>query len=311
MEGDTRRLSGANAAALSEFSAASVILIPVRVEGRWTGLMALADSRPRQFTAADRRLARLLSGQAEVILANNRLYEQARVMLNIREKLIEQTRRDAQTKAILLREVHHRVKNNLSGIIGLLSMRGGIELPEAANQWLFRVIERIGNMARAHELFSTASERVELGQLIEQVLPSLSVIKPIGVEVRAEVDAGDRITLPTTQGVSLAMVLHELASNAILHGLAGRDYGHVTIRATRTPRNTAMVEVIDDGVGMAEEAQEPRRGAGESDGLGLQLVSDLVRRELRGSFKLSPNVGGGATAALEFPLQPFQETQGV
>jgi len=121
----------------------AMIMIPLRVQNRSIGIMALSDSRPRKFSDADKRLARLLGSQASVILANNQLYEQMREGLELQRQLHEQAGRDAQTKAILLRELHHRVKNNLAGIVGLLSMHEP-DLPPSAQQWLQRVRERIG-----------------------------------------------------------------------------------------------------------------------------------------------------------------------
>src|SRR5205085_5572678 len=211
------------------------------VQNRSIGIMALSDSRPRKFTDADRRLARLLGSQASVILANNQLYEQMREGLEQQKQLHEQAGRDAQAKAILLRELHHRVKNNLAGIVGLLSMHEP-DLPDSARQWLGRVTERIQTMARAHELFSGGIERVSLQQLVQQVLPSLSVLTPPGVTVKVNLGELD-ISFDTSRAVSLAMALHELCTNALVHGLAGT--GTLTISARRTERG-AVIEVSDE-----------------------------------------------------------------
>src|SRR5205814_6839497 len=182
--------------------------------------MAISDSRPRKFTDADRRLARLLGSQASVILANNQLYEQTRAGLELQRQLHEQAGRDAEAKAILLRELHHRVKNNLAGIVGLLSIHEP-DLTPSAQQWLERVRERIQTMARAHDLFSGGIERVSLQQLVQQVLPSLSVLTPPGVAVNVSLGDVD-INFDTSQAVSVAMALHELCTNALGDGLDGK-----------------------------------------------------------------------------------------
>jgi two-component sensor histidine kinase len=312
-----------------EFTMRSVVLIPLFMQGRCIGMMGLSDPKPRKFTDADRRLARLLGSQASVILANSRLYTQIRRALDLHRQLLEQTRRDAGTKAILLRELHHRVKNNLAGIVGLLSMEGpGLEAE--ARQWLDRVIERIRTMARAHELFSRGVDQVGLPELVEQVLPSLSVLLLPGMTVRTEID-GVEIKLDTQRAVTLAMVLHELCSNAIIHGLV--DKGTLTISA-KMSADGVVIEVADDGRGLPSDAEpsrlaglasvevsdsgEDRHGeirhgerwnadAGPStisleQGIGLRLVSELVRRELRGNFHLRRRPGGGTIASVELPL---------
>src|SRR5258706_4767669 len=152
-------------------AARAMIMIPLAVERRSICLMSLSDSQTRKFTDADRRLARLLGSQASVILANNQLYEQTRQGLETQRQLHEQAGRDAQAKAILLRELHHRVKNNLAGIVGLLSMHEP-DLPQSAQQWLERVRERIRTMARAHDLFSGGDPPKEIYQLVSQAVSS-------------------------------------------------------------------------------------------------------------------------------------------
>ncbi|HEX2971950.1 MAG TPA: ATP-binding protein, partial [Tepidisphaeraceae bacterium] len=301
-----------NQRAICETESSAVILIPLHIENRCIGLMALSDSHPRRFTSAERRLAKLLGSQASVILANNRLYEQ--------------TRRDAQTKAVLLRELHHRVKNNLAGIVGLLSINEPVLSP-VARQWLDRVIERILTMARTHDLFSSGVYRVGVQRLIEQLLPSVAALKPADVLIqRVGQDDGE---LSTPQAVSLAMVLHELCNNAIQHGL--RNRGTLTIQ-TRLAAGRLRIDVMDDGCGLPtglchgdgdnsrlevdlstgtnnDEAFQSKGAIGvkvasavQTHGLGLRLVRELVGRELHGTFQVCRRPEGGTIATIEFPL---------
>jgi len=307
----------------------AMIMIPLRVEHRSIGLMALSDSRPRKFTDADKRLARLLGSQASVILANNQLYEQTREGLETQRQLHEQADRDAQAKAILLRELHHRVKNNLAGIVGLLSMHDP-DLTQSAQQWLERVRERIGTMARAHDLFSGGIERVNLQQLVQQVLPSLSVLTPPGVAVKVNIGELD-ITFDTSRAVSLAMVLHELCTNALVHGLS--ETGTLTISARRI-EGGAVIEVSDEGASgggtdsgstWMGEAISGDEGELSEDvpwhteatatavrrGTGLYLVRELVRRELKGTVRLGRSTAGGSIATIEVPLDSNEGSLGA
>jgi two-component sensor histidine kinase len=319
-EDTSKMIEPVNRDMVRAYDSASMIMIPLRVENRSIGMMALSDSRPRKFTDADKRLARLLGSQASVILAKNQLYEQMREGLERQKELVEQSGRDAQAKAILLRELHHRVKNNLAGIVGLLSMHEP-DLPPSAQQWLERVRERIGTMARAHDLFSGGIERVNLQQLVSQVLPSLSVLTPPGVAVKVNTGELD-VTFDTSRAVSLAMVLHELCTNALVHGLGGK--GTLTISARRTERG-AVIEVSDEGGSGVQDAggtwMGEAMGAAEGDGsedipwsteatatavqrgTGLYLVRELVRRELKGTVRLRRGTDGGTVATIEVPLE--------
>jgi two-component sensor histidine kinase len=305
----------------------AMIMIPLRVQNRSIGIMALSDSRPRKFTDADKRLAHLLGSQASVILANNQLYEQMREGMELQRQLHEQAGRDAEAKAILLRELHHRVKNNLAGIVGLLSMHEP-DLPPSAQQWLQRVRERIGTMARAHDLFSGGIEQVNLQQLVQQVLPSLSVLTPPGVTVKVNIGELD-VSFDTSRAVSLAMVLHELCTNALVHGLGER--GTLSISGRRTEVG-AVIEVSDEGGTVVEDAgaswmgeaaiaegSESREDASwhsqatataVARGMGLELVRELVRRELKGTVRLRRSADGGTIATIEIPLETKTGTLG-
>jgi two-component sensor histidine kinase len=116
--------------------------------------------------------------------------------------------------------------------------------------------------------------------------------------------------------VTLAMVIHELASNALQHGLEGG--GTLHIRTARTKAGWAKIEVMDNGKGVAEIASPSQDSfAAETSGsvatatmtaqnarsgIGLQLVRGLVGRELHGTFAMRENVTGGMTATVELPI---------
>ena len=266
----------------SRYHVASLLVMPLVVAHEQIGVMTMSCSRQRRFTASDRRLADLLGAQAAVIIVNSRL--------------LEQTRRDAEVKAVLLRELNHRVKNNLAGIVALLSL-GAPDMPAQTRRWLDRVTERIRVMASAHDLFSSGKATTDLAGLIEKVLPTLSVVRPPSVGIQTQIDAD--AMLDAEQAVSLAMVLHELCHNAIAHGMP--QGGTLTIRAKMIANQRIAIDVVDTGG--ASGSVEDSRGTG----FGLRLVSELVARELQGSFTLQRHNGDGATASIEFPVRVRNE----
>jgi two-component sensor histidine kinase len=230
-------------------------------------------------------------------------------------QLNHQTRQDADAKAALLRELNHRVKNNLAGIVALLSVNQPALLPDA-KRWVDRVVDRIRNLARTHEMLNGGLQRASLRDLIEQNLRSLAVVTPPGVKVRTDIQHSN-VLLRTDRAVALAMVLHELSYNAVVHGL--EDSGQLLIRASLQLPNFLAIEVVDDGRGFSDTSQDPT-GSWQQDsasvatadrrmllakahtGLGLSLVRDFVTRELRGLFTIVSTLGAGAAARVEFPL---------
>jgi two-component sensor histidine kinase len=277
----------------------SLMLEPLmRGDGRCMGVIVLMRRQVGAFRPDQLEMARMLSVRAAAILEMARLHEQ--------------TVSDAEAKAMLLRELNHRVKNNLAGIISLLSIHQP-PLSRDARRWIDRAIGRIEAMAQVHDLFSIGARRVTLAELVERTVRSMSVVKPAGVKIKTELAAG-RALLRTDRAVSLAMAMHELCFNGLVHGL--RDHGTLTIRARRDNGHLA-VEVEDDAGRPAVMPIEPpagtaSHGPGESShsGIGLSLVRGLVGRELRGQFTLAPS-DGGMRATVLFPLLADELSDGA
>jgi two-component sensor histidine kinase len=282
----------------------SLIFEPLAArEGEPLGLLVLMRNEPGEFRADQLDMARLFSARAAATIEMAQLYQQ--------------TRRDADDKATLLRELNHRVKNNLASIVSLLSMNQPA-LDAEARQWLDRVVERIVAMAHVHGPFSGIQEkgrdgwlatgpggkRVTVEELVQQTVLSVSVAKGPGVNVRLELAEGT--ALRADRAVSLALAMHELCYNGLVHGLSAG--GTLTIRSRRSNGDLALE--VEDDAGNGRPASEPieHEIAGRS-GIGLSLVRGLVGRELRGQFSLSPGAGG-AVARVQFPLLAEEVKEG-
>jgi two-component sensor histidine kinase len=257
------------------------------------GLLVMGRAQCGGFSSEQVSMAQLLAVRAASAIENSRLYQR--------------TREDADAKAVLLRELNHRVKNNLAGIVALLSINQP-EMSPRARKWLGRVIDRVRTLARTHEMLSGGVERVSLKVLVDQTIKSLAVVTPPGVAVSSQ-HQEPAIFMRTDRAVSVAMVLNELCYNALVHGLG--DGGTLTVRAANLPGTGLLLEVIDDGCGFIESPEPPTSAAvsdriavlGETrTGLGLNLVRDFVQRELRGHFEIH-STPQGTTARVQFPLR--------
>jgi two-component sensor histidine kinase len=271
----------------------SAVYLPLATSTGTLGVLALYRREPSSYTQEQMHFAELFAMRAAVVIENSRL--------------LEQTRRDADAKAILLRELNHRVKNNLAGIVGLLST-SPVSLPAESRRWLDRVIDRIDSMSRVHELFVDGSIAVSAPELIRRSLEPVIAMCPPGVSVKFDLE-GDEVRLLTNHAVTLAMVLHELCFNALQHGVG--ESGSIVIRSRVDEQCRMTVEVIDDGGGLAPVPSSGEGGVAVASilrparmarrtGIGLNLVKGLVRRELRGEFDLSPRSQGGTIAKITF-----------
>lgn len=285
----------------------AVMYLPlVGQDGEAIGAMTLVRHEPASFTPEQRELADLLAARAAVAIETSRLHDDAR--------------RAADAQAMLLRELNHRVKNNLASIVALLAMDRP-PMPQDALAWVNRVGERIATMARTHELFVGGNDRVEVQDLVARLLPALTLIKPRGSDVQTDF-IGPRVELDTERAVSLAMVLNELCWNGLEHGTPVD--GVLRIRGNSTRAGRLVLEVEDqgchgdiagehgfgghgDGVSAADgsghEFAVATATAASGRGTGLRLVEGLVSRELRGRFTVTRTVAGGTIARVEFPLE--------
>ncbi|WP_426567063.1 sensor histidine kinase [Angustibacter sp. McL0619] len=217
----------------------------------------------------------------------------------------ELRRRERQllSKDATIREIHHRVKNNLQTVAALLRLQSRRVEDAAARTALSRAERRVAAIATVHETLSTGyDETVDFDEVALRGLSALvEVARPSG-EVRTTHE-GAFGRLRAEDATALSLVLTELVANAVEHGFAGRD-GVVTVRADRTGsgrQDRLVVLVTDDGLGLPDD----REGLAQ-DGLGTQIVKALVA-ELGGTITWSAREGGGTQVRLDLAPRPLDD----
>ncbi|MFW6866185.1 histidine kinase N-terminal domain-containing protein [Nocardioides sp. CPCC 206347] len=208
-------------------------------------------------------------------------------------------RRDREliTKDATIREIHHRVKNNLQTVAALLRLQARrIESPEAAAA-LEEAVRRVGSIAIVHETLSQAVEETVAFDDIADRLARLVI--DVGstaakVQVRREGSFG---VLASEIATPLAMVVMELMQNAAEHGYADGDEGEIVLRAER---HGAILDVTveDDGSGLPDGFD-----LDAATSLGLSIVRTLVESELGGHLTLGHSVDGGTRAGISLPVE--------
>ena len=208
-------------------------------------------------------------------------------------------RRDRQLvgKDATIREIHHRVKNNLQTVAALLRLQARrMEVPEARAA-LQESVRRVASIAMVHETLSQAfQDVVPFDEIADRVLAMCAEVAAPESSVAVE-RTGSFGELPAAVATALAMVLTELVQNAVEHAYRERTQGRIEVWAQQTGA-VLEVEVADDGTGLPDGfdlASSPR--------LGLHIVRTLVDSELRGSITISPRPSGGTCALLRVPLE--------
>jgi two-component sensor histidine kinase len=203
------------------------------------------------------------------------------------------------TKDATIREIHHRVKNNLQTVAALLRMQSRRMVSDEAKQGLEQAMRRVATIALVHETLSQGlAQSVDFDELIgRQFRLSAEVASP-SQQVKTE-RAGLFGELPSDFATPLALVINELVTNAVEHGLEGRA-GTVWLLADRSEgedgEELLTVTVADDGVGLPDTPHV--------EGLGLQIVRTLVTSELGGSIQWQPREGGGTAVRIRLSLVP-------
>ncbi len=251
---------------------ASMLSVPLIVHDKVIGVLNCFTATPREFTPEQIALFSTLANQTALALENSRLI----------------------TNAAVVREMHHRIKNNLQTVAMLMRLQVADNTGElTARDVLHQSVNRIQSIAAVHEVLSEQGFRmVDVKDVIQRIsrMVAQNMIAP-GKAISIHVD-GEAVTLPSRPATSLALVVNELIQNALEHAFVGRQQGKVTITLATTP-DRYLVTVADDGVGLPSEIPSS---------LGLEIVETLVRDDLKGKIKFKRSKHG-AHAEIRIPRQ--------
>ena len=218
-----------------------------------------------------------------------------------RLQVSEASLRDSlREKEALLKEVHHRVKNNLQVINSLMRLEAGRSTDPAVKAVLGIMQNRILSMAVLHETLYRSSNlaRIDLGgyltQLAHQVVRTMTI-----THVALELDMAP-VLVDIEQAVPCGLLANELLSNALKHGFPERRTGVIRMSLQPDPAGRGVVlDISDNGVGLPGDWEEKRQSS-----LGLQLVTDLTR-QLLGTMTIQATPGARFT--LRFTPQASRE----
>ena len=234
------------------------LAVPVQVERQTLGQIAVANS-PRAYTDSDlkavQRLAELYA------LALERKYAQRKTEAALVEK------------EVLLREVHHRVKNNLQVISSLLNLQAGLLNDERVVEMLRDSQNRVRSMALVHEQLHRSKDlsRIHFGDYVRNLTASLFSaygVRSNKVALRLEID---NVFLPIDTAIPCGLIIHELVSNSLRHAFPGERGGNVRISLREDAAGRKILNVEDDGVGWPADT-----GVEQRKSLGLRLVGILA-----------------------------------
>ncbi|MBI3571795.1 MAG: PAS domain-containing protein [Gammaproteobacteria bacterium] len=258
----------------------SCVRIPLYNAGEFLGALALASRQVYAFNDAHLPHLEPLAIQVAHTVANIKRYQQARG--------------EAEHLATIVREVHHRIKNNLQGVVGLLGHYRE-EHPSLAHV-LNNAIGQLHTVAEVHNLLSHhTNETVLLHELVQGVCRTVAPLCSHRIESMLDFSVCESL-VSASEAVPLALVLNELIQNAINHGYPDGEKGVIKVILDEKP-DKILLKVLDDGVAPPDRVNGEN---GEGFGTGLNLVRALL--PAKGvSFRL---YRGGEWTVAEVGLMP-------
>jgi two-component sensor histidine kinase len=208
-----------------------------------------------------------------------------------RKKAENRVQKALHEKEMLLKEIHHRIKNNLQAAASLLNLQAS-RLADGKAQSAIRESEnRILSMALIHEQLQQIEDtaRVHAGDYVKTLVERLFETYGVSPEkIRLSVRATDT-TLNNDTAVPMGLIINELVSNSLKYAFPGNKKGEIRVSLTRDQDGTFCLKVADDGVGLPDDVE-----MGKSGSLGMLLVKGFAEG-LSGAVEFSRNGGTAVT----------------
>jgi len=203
--------------------------------------------------------------------------------------------RELVTKDATIREIHHRVKNNLQTVAALLRLQARRSSSEEASNALADAQKRVAAIAVVHEILSQGFDTsVSFDEVADRLMTMVRDVATTRNKVTMS-RIGSFGNIPADVATNLSLVFTEVVQNALEHGLGDRP-GHVVVTAGQND-GFLNVDVVNDGASLAPDFE-----LGSAQSLGLSIVITLVA-DLHGTFDIEPGPGGvGTSARIAIPL---------
>lgn len=263
----------------------SVLSIPLVASDKVVGNLNLGSTRKDGFVEEHQEIAREIGNSLSLAIQQVRL--------------LERSRRDAETRATLLREVNHRVKNNLAAIQGMLSAekrRAKSELNEKQLAMFDDLAARIQGLSTVHAMLSARQwQDLEMSRLCREIILAGLHSAPQSVQVSVDVAPSEPVWVPSNLAHHIALVVNELVTNSLKHGAAGRKSLRIRL-SVKSDGDQVILKYCDNGKGFDKVILEKADCAGN---VGLEMIRNIARGNLRGSLELRNE--GGACTVLRIP----------
>ncbi len=226
----------------------------------------------------------VLAGAQDYVMKDNLRRVPVAVRREIQSHKLREEKREAEQqirdsleeKEVMLKEIHHRVKNNLAVISALLTLQSDYVKDEEAKELFMESVGRIKTMALIHEKLyqSEMFARVEMGDYIHQLVKTIQeTYDATAKRITVHLDC-DNAVLDITKAIPCGLIVNELLTNAYKHAFREKESGNIHLKLKKdSESDECQLQVVDDGVGLPEEVI-----SGKSNNLGYNIIRGLARQ---------------------------------
>lgn len=188
-------------------------------------------------------------------------------------------------KSVAIKEIHHRVKNNLQTIASLLQIQARKTEDKAIKEAFNDSINRILSISITHEILAqNGLDELEIKEIIDKIMKS-AVRENLNTGLNLKVDIeGDNFKIDSDKATTIALIINELAGNCIKHAFKERDKGQITVRIEQG-KIKSRISIVDDGIGMTKKYNN--KGS-----IGLQIVESLIKEKFHGHLEIKSGNNG-------------------
>ncbi|MCP4423151.1 MAG: hypothetical protein GY803_01530, partial [Chloroflexi bacterium] len=274
-----------------ETSYQSLLAVAMQMDAQPIGALNVQTIAPHDFSEDEIEILSLIGDLAAGALVKARLHDRQKRQIEEMETLARENER-LMTNTAVIREMHHRIKNNLQTVAMLMQL----QIPDAdaldTREALESNIHRIRSIAAIHEVLSEKGFRlVDVKDVLERITQATALSMTLPQQTIAIEVYGESLPLPSREATALALVVNELVQNGLDHAFVGRENGRIEISLGRSPEEH-IVLVRDDGVGIPPDYEH---------GLGLEIVDTLVKDDLNGRIKFHQLPTGGTEVSIRIP----------
>ncbi|WP_147533482.1 sensor histidine kinase [Bacillus marasmi] len=197
-------------------------------------------------------------------------------------------------QTVAIREIHHRIKNNLQTIASLLRVQSRRSNNTEVKEILSDSVNRILSIAATHELLSKQlSDEINLNEVIRFVLQNLQRSYSDNNQIALLFNEKEEFLIDSDKATVIALIINELVQNCYDHAFVGKEKGEIQVKVSKMENNVS-ISVIDDGIGFAYSNEVKKS-------FGISIVESYVKDKLKGKL-LVPKVNRGSTISFQFQL---------